>query len=219
MALNIDYANRSITWGNQALTTARFDSSGKIDSSSIGIITGMISASNMEDQSEVQNFAADDVPNHGSKKGSTLLQGEMTFYQADDTLKTELLGQVKATNELGYVETGQYPFVCVQYIQRTQTKKADGTIEQGYKVIVYPNVQATGELQFESETDSTDGVDPIQYTLAIQATATDNYQDKGHRPARQIFDIQGDDVALFEKKFSDKPFIFMPDTTLTATTE
>lgn len=217
MALNVKYGDRSITWGNEALVVAKFDESGKVDTASIKVLTGLVSVGAMEDQAEVQNYPADDIADHATKKGATLLNGELVFLQTDEALKEELLGQVAATNGLGYVQTGQYPNRIIQYVQRTQTKKADGTIGKGYKIQVLPNVQATAELSFESETDSSDGVDPIQYTLAIQATATDNYVDKGFKPAQQEFVIDGDNVELFEEKFTTAPFVFMPDTTLTAT--
>lgn len=214
MALNVQYGNRSITWGNEALVVAKFNSSGQVETDSIKVLTGLVSVGAMEDQAEVQNYAADDVADHATKKGATLLNGELVFLQTDEALKEELLGQVEASNGLGYVQTGQYPNRIIQYVQRTQTKKADGTIEKGYKIQVLPNVQATAELSFESETDSSDGVDPIQYTLAIQATSTDNYVDKGFKPAQQEFVIDGDNVELFEKKFTTAPFILKPDTTL-----
>ena len=42
-------------------------------------------------------------------------------------------------------------------------------------MVVYPNLRPTTETTKESETDSVDGVDPIQWTLAVQATESDIY--------------------------------------------
>lgn len=51
----------------------------------------------MEDQAENLNFAADDISDHGSKKGSTLL-AEMVFMQLDEGVAEDLMGQVKSEN-------------------------------------------------------------------------------------------------------------------------
>jgi len=175
--MKLQYGERKIFWGNEALVIGTLDASGATPTvSDIKLITGLVSVGSMEDQAETTNYAADDVPDHASKKGSTLITGEMAFLQTDEELKTDLLGHVAAPNGLGTVATGAYPNKIVQYIQRGRKKDpATGVVVDGYKIKVFPNLSATGEPTDESETESSDGVDAIQYTVPVQATATDGY--------------------------------------------
>lgn len=172
--MKLDYNAREIFWGNEALIVADItkDTQGKIIDSNHKIVTGLVSVGAMEDQAETANFPADDVPDHGVKKGATLLQGEMVFIQTDQALKEDILGQERTQNGLGWSPTGNWKTKCVQYLIKGRKRdKETGEFIDGWRVVVYPNLTPTAEATKESETDSVDGVDPIQWTLAVQAKA------------------------------------------------
>ena len=115
MALDLNYGERKIFWGNEGLLVAKLDSTGaKPIAKNIKLVTGLVSVGEMEDQAETSNFAADDISDHGSKKGATLLQGEMVFMQLDEGVAEDLMGQVKSENGLGYISTGNYSDFIVQ---------------------------------------------------------------------------------------------------------
>ena len=98
----INYADRKIFWGNKLMITADLilNQEGKIVDQNAQLVTGLVSVGAMEDQAETTNYPADDVPDHGQKKGATLLQGEVVFIQADQTVRQEMLGEKKTANGL-----------------------------------------------------------------------------------------------------------------------
>ena len=214
MALNLQYGERKIFWGNEGLLVAKLDATGvKPVAKNIKLVTGLVSVGEMEDQAETSNFAADDVADHGSKKGSTLLQGEMVFLQLDQGVAEDLMGQVKSENGLGYISTGNYSDFIVQYVNKARKKTADGVVD-GYKINVYPSLKATADAVGESETDSSDGVDPIQYTLPVSATGTPAYRSQGKTPASVSYEVWGDQAIEFEKMMNAELFVMFPDTVI-----
>lgn len=217
MALNLTYGDRKIFWGNEGLLVAKLDATGaKPVASGIKLVTGLVSVGEMEDQAETSNFPADDVANHGSKKGATLLQGEMVFMQTDEAVAEMLLGHVKSENGLGYVQTGNYSDFIIQYVNKARKKTATGVVD-GYKINVYPSLKATAEAGFESETDSSDGVDPIQYTVPVEASGTANYRSQGKTPAVISYEVWGEQAVEFEKMMNAQLFIMFPDTIIPTT--
>ena len=217
MALNLQYGERKIFWGNEGLLVAKLDSTGvKPTAKNIKLVTGLVSVGEMEDQAETSNFAADDVADHGSKKGSTLLQGEMVFMQLDEGVAEDLMGQVKSENGLGYISTGNYSDFIVQYVNKARKKTADGVVD-GYKINVYPALKATADAGAESETDSSDGVDPMQFTLPVSASGTPAYRSQGKTPASVSYEVWGEQAIEFEKMMNSELFIMFPDTIVPAT--
>ncbi|KST92180.1 hypothetical protein [Lactococcus lactis] len=215
MALNLNYGDRKIFWGDEGLLIGKIDvTAGKATAKNIQLATGMVSVSSMEDSAEVSNYPADNKPDHGSKKGATLLQGEMVFMQIDEPVGETLLGQVKSENGLGWVPTGVYTEHIAQYVNQAQKHTATGEVINGYKIVVYPALKATGEGTFEAETDSSDGVDPIQYTIPLQATATPNYKSQGKTPAQMTYEVWGKQAEEFEKMMNNELFIMFPDTVI-----
>ena len=218
MALNLNYGERKIFWGNEGLLVAKLDATGaKPVAKNIKLVTGLVSVGEMEDQAETSNFAADDVADHGSKKGSTLLQGEMVFMQLEEGVAEDLMGQVKSENGLGYISTGNYSDFIVQYVNKARKKTADGVVD-GYKINVYPSLKATADAGGESETDSSDGVDPIQFTLPVSASGTPAYRSQGKTPASVSYEVWGDQAIEFEKMMNAELFVMFPDTVIPATT-
>lgn len=218
MVLNLKYGDRKIFWGNEGLLVGKIDTKGaKPTATGIKLVTGLVSVGAMEDQAETSNFAADDISNHGSKKGSTLLQGEMVFMQTDEAVAEMLLGHVKSENGLGYVQTGNYSDFIIQYVNKARKKTETGVID-GYKINVYPSLKATAEAGYESETDSSDGVDPIQYTVPVEASGTANYISQGKAPSVISYEVWGAQAVEFEKKMNTALFIMFPDTIIPAGT-
>lgn len=217
MALDLQYGERKIFWGNEGLLVAKIDTTGtKPVAKNIKLVTGLVSVGEMEDQAETSNFAADDVADHGSKKGSTLLQGEMVFLQLDQGVAEDLMGQVKSENGLGYISTGNYSDFIVQYVNKARKKTADGVVD-GYKINVYPALKATADAGAESETDSSDGVDPMQFTLPVSASGTPAYRSQGKTPASVSYEVWGEQAIEFEKMMNSELFIMFPDTIVPAT--
>lgn len=217
MALDLKYGERKIFWGNEGLLVAKLDNTGaKPTAKNIKLVTGLVSVGEMEDQAETSNFAADDISDHGSKKGATLLQGEMVFMQLDQGVAEDLMGQVKSENGLGYISTGNYSDFIVQYVNKARKKTATGVVD-GYKINVYPSLKATADAGGESETDSSDGVDPIQYTLPVSATGTPVYRSQGKTPASVSYEVWGEQAIEFEKMMNSELFIMFPDTIIPAT--
>ena len=215
--MKLDYNSREIFFGNEALIVADMakGSSGKPEFTNHKIVTGLVSVSAMEDQAETNNYPADDVPDHGVKKGATLLQGEMVFIQTDQALKEDILGQQRTANGLGWSPTGNWKTKCVQYLIKGRKRdKVTGEFIDGYRVVVYPKLKPTAEPTKESETDSVDGVDPIQWTLAVQATDSDIYLNNGKNVAAIEYEIWGEQAKDFAKKMEAGLFIMQPDTVL-----
>lgn len=215
--MKLDYNSREIFWGNEALIVADMakGSSGKPEFTNVKIVTGLVSVGSMEDQAETNSYPADDVPDHGVKKGATLLQGEMVFIQTDQALKEDMLGQQRTSNGLGWSPTGNWKTKCVQYLLKGRKRdKVTGEFVDGWRVVVYPNLRPTAEPTKESETDSVDGVDPIQWTLAVQATDSDIYLNNGKNVAAIEYEIWGEQAKDFAKKMEAGLFIMQPDTVL-----
>lgn len=215
--MKLDYNSREIFFGNEALIVADMakGSNGKPEFTNHKIVTGLVSVGEMEDQAETNSYPADDVPDHGVKKGATLLQGEMVFIQTDQALKEDILGQQRTANGLGWSPTGDWKTKCVQYLIKGRKRdKVTGEFIDGYRVVVYPKLKPTAEPTKESETDSVDGVDPIQWTLAVQATESDIYLNNGKKVAAIEYEIWGDQAKDFAKKMESGLFIMQPDTEL-----
>ena len=215
--MKLDYNSREIFFGNEALIVADMakGSNGKPEFSNHKIVTGLVSVSSMEDQAETNSYPADDVPDHGVKKGATLLQGEMVFIQTDQALKEDILGQQRTANGLGWSPTGNWKAKCVQYLIKGRKRdKVTGEFIDGYRVVVYPNLRPTAEATKESETDSVDGVDPIQWTLKVQATESDIYLNGDKKVPAIEYEIWGDQAKDFAKKMEAGLFIMQPDTVL-----
>ena len=215
--MKLDYNSREIFFGNEALIVADMakGSNGKPVFTNHKIVTGLVSVGEMEDQAETNSYPADDVPDHGVKKGSTLLQGEMVFIQTDQALKEDILGQQRTANGLGWSPTGNWKTKCVQYLIKGRKRdKATGEFIDGYRVVVYPNLRPTAEAKKESETDSVDGVDPIQWTLAVQATDSDIYLNGNKKVPAIEYEIWGEQAKDFAKKMESGLFIMQPDTEL-----
>ena len=215
--MKLDYNSREIFFGNEALIVADMakGSNGKPEFTNHKIVTGLVSVGEMEDQAETNSYPADDVPDHGVKKGATLLQGEMVFIQTDQALKEDILGQQRTANGLGWSPTGNWKTKCVQYLIKGRKRdKATGEFIDGYRVVVYPNLRPTAEAKKESETDSVDGVDPIQWTLAVQATDSDIYLNGNKKVPAIEYEIWGEQAKDFAKKMESGLFIMQPDTEL-----
>lgn len=215
--MKLDYNSREIFWGNEALIVADMakGTSGKPAFTNVKIVTGLVSVGSMEDQAETNSYPADDVPDHGVKKGATLLQGEMVFIQTDQALKEDILGQQKTPNGLGWSPTGKWKTKCVQYlIKGRRRNKTTGEFEDGWRVVVYPHLTPTAEATKESETDSVDGVDPIQWTLAVQATESDIYLNGTQKVPAVEYEIWGEQAKDFATKMEAGLFIMEPDTVL-----
>ena len=215
--MKLDYNSREIFFGNEALIVADMSkgSNGKPVFTNHKIVTGLVSVGEMEDQAETNSYPADDVPDHGVKKGATLLQGEMVFIQTDQALKEDILGQQRTENGLGWSPTGNWKTKCVQYLIKGRKRdKVTGEFIDGYRVVVYPNLRPTAEATKESETDSVDGVDPIQWTLAVQATDSDIYLNGNKKVPAIEYEIWGEQAKDFVKKMESGLFIMQPDTVL-----
>ena len=215
--MKLDYNSREIFFGNEALIVADMakGSNGKPKFTNHKIVTGLVSVGSMEDQAETNSYPADDVPDHGVKKGATLLQGEMVFIQTDQALKEDILGQQRTANGLGWSPTGNWKTKCVQYLIKGRKRdKVTGEFIDGYRVVVYPNLRPTAEATKESETDSVDGVDPIQWTLAVQATESDVYLNGDKKVPAIEYEIWGDQAKDFANKMEAGLFIMQPDTEL-----
>lgn len=215
--MKLDYNSREIFFGNEALIVADMakGSNGKPEFTNHKIVTGLVSVGEMEDQGETNSYPADDVPDHGVKKGATLLQGEMVFIQTDQALKEDFLGQQRTPNGLGWSPTGNWKSKCVQYLIKGRKRdKVTGEFIDGYRVVIYPNLRPTAEATKESETDSVDGVDPIQWTLAVQATESDIYLNGDKKVPAIEYEIWGEQAKDFATKMESGLFIMQPDTVL-----
>ena len=215
--MKLNYNSREIFFGNEALVVADMakGSNGKPEFTNLKIVTGLVSVGEMEDQAETNSYPADDVPDHGVKKGATLLQGEMVFIQTDQALKEDILGQQRTANGLGWSPTGDWKTKCVQYLIKGRKRdKVTGEFVDGYRVVIYPSLRPTSEAKKESETESVDGVDPIQWTLGVQATESDIYLNGNKKVPAIEYEIWGEQAKDFAKKMEAGLFIMQPDTVL-----
>ena len=213
--MNLTYEQRAIFYGNEALILGDLAvTGGKLTVTNTEIVTGLVSVGSMEDQAEVSNYPADDVPDHGMKKGATLLQGEMVFIQDSKALKESWLGHVATENGLGFASTGDWKTKCVQYLIKGRRRKPDGGFENGWKIEVYPAMTPTAEPTKESETESTDGADPIQWTLAVQATDSPLYKVANQGKPFVEYEVWGAQADAFAQQMESGLFIMLPDTVI-----
>jgi len=213
MAFEDKYGERKIFWGDELLVFG--DLGDGNTATNLQVVTGMTALSAMENEAEATNYPADDVPDHATKKGADLLSGELSLIQVDTNVKTGLLGHKVTANGYGTVASSEYPEKIVQYISPAQKKDSKGELVKGYLITVFPKMKATGEPTHETETESTDGVDPFTWTLPVQATATDKYQQDGAKFPEVAYEIWGDDATNFEAQMEAGLFIMFPDTTIT----
>lgn len=183
------YKDRELFSGNQRLLIAKL--TGKNKTSDVVFGTGLVSVSAMEDEAEVTNFAADDVPDHLSMTGSSLLKGTMSFIQLDHDVRVEFFGQDTTTNGKGYASTGVYPQRLVQYASL-------GSSRSGKKVLlvtVYPNMSVTSKPSKSTETNSADTPTPINWEASVQASGSDFYTTAdGYRSSEFEYRYEGDEV-------------------------
>lgn len=165
----LEYQKREMFHGNQLLTIG--DLTGKNTVANVILGTGLVSVSAMEDKAEVTNYAADDVADHATIAGASLLTGTMKFLQLDPALRISFFGQKATQNGKGYASVGIYPKKIVQYVSRGQLQ--DGS--QALLVTVYPSMSVTSKPTKETETDSQDKPKAIEWTAKVQAAGSEFY--------------------------------------------
>ena len=183
------YKDREMFSGNQRLLIAKLTGVNKTDDVVFG--TGLVSVSSMEDEAEVTNFPADDVPDHLSVSGAPLSKGTMTFIQLDPDVRIKFFGQSTTENGKGYASTGVYPQRLVQYVSLGATK----TGKKKLLVTVYPNMSVTSKPSKSTETNSSDTPTAIHWEASVQASGSDFYlTSDGVRAAEFEYVYEGDDV-------------------------
>lgn len=204
------YKDREMFHGNQRLLIAKLTGVNKTDAGDVVYGTGLVSVSAMEDDSEVNNFAADDVPDHASIAGPSLLKGTLSFMQLDPDVRVKFFGQDTTTNGKGYASTGVYPQRLVQYASLGSTKSG----QKKLLVTVYPNMSVTGKPSKSTETDSSDTPTAINWEASVQASGSDFYLTaKGHRAAEFEYIFTGDEVDKV-LEYIDGGGIITPDYTV-----
>lgn len=183
------YKDREMFSGNQRLSIAELTGVNTYKDVIFG--TGLVSVSAMEDEAEVTNFPADDVPDHATIAGASLLKGTLKFMQLDPDVRVKFFGQDTTTGGHGYASTGVYPQRLVQYV--TLGSKRDG--KPKVMVTVYPNMSVTSKPSKETETDSSDTPTAVNWEASVQASGSDFYLTKGgHRSAEFEYFFEGADV-------------------------
>lgn len=183
------YKDREMFHGNQRLLIAKLTS--KNETSDVVFGTGLVSVSAMEDEAEVTNFPADDVPDHASVSGASLAKGTITFMQLDPDVRVNFFGQSTTDNGKGYASTGVYPQRLVQFVSLGATK----TGKKKLLVTVYPNMSVTGKPSKSTETDSSDTPTAINWEASVQASGSDFYlTSDGYRSAEFEYVFTGDEV-------------------------
>lgn len=183
------YKDREMFHGNQRLLIAKLI--GKNKTTDVVYGTGLVSVSSMEDEAEVTNFPADDVPDHASVSGASLAKGTMTFMQVDPDVRINFFGQSTTENGKGYASTGVYPQRLVQFVSLGTTK----TGKKKLLVTVYPNMSVTGKPSKSTETDSSDTPTAINWEASVQASGSDFYvTSDGYRSAEFEYFYEGDEV-------------------------
>ena len=183
------YKDREMFHGNQRLLIAKL--TGVNETTDVVFGTGLVSVSSMEDEAEVTNFPADDVPDHLSVSGAPLSKGTMTFIQLDPDVRVKFFGQSTTENGKGYASTGVYPQRLVQYVSLGATK----TGKKKLLVTVYPNMSVTGKPSKSTETDSSDTPTAINWEASVQASGSDFYlTSDGTRAAEFEYIFEGDEV-------------------------
>ena len=184
------YKDREMFAGNQRLLIAELIGKNKTNKAITG--TGLVSVSAMDDEAEIENFAADDVADHATIKGASLLTGSLVFMQLDPDVRVEFFGQDKTENGAGYASTGIYPKRLVQYV--SLGSKRDGTPK--LLVTVYPNMSVTGKPSKETETNSSDTPTAVNWEASVQATGSEFYTTvNGHKSAEFEYVYEGEQVA------------------------
>lgn len=203
------YKDREMFHGNQRLLIAKLTGVNQTDDVVYG--TGLVSVSSMDDEAEVNNFAADDVPDHAAVSGASLLKGTMTFMQLDPDVRVKFFGQDTTTNGKGYASTGVYPQRLVQFVSMGSTKSG----KKKLLVTVFPNMSVTGNPSKSTETDSSDTPTAINWEASVQASGSDYYlTSKGHRAAVFEYSFEGEEVdAVLE--YIDGGGIITPNYTVT----
>lgn len=183
------YKDREMFHGNQRLLIAKL--TGENETTDVVFGTGLVSVSSMEDEAEVTNFPADDVPDHASVSGASLAKGTITFMQLDPDVRVNFFGQSTTDNGKGYASTGVYPQRLVQFVSIGATK----TGKKKLLVTVYPNMSVTGKPSKSTETDSSDTPTAINWEASVQASGSDFYlTSDGYRSAEFEYVYEGDEV-------------------------
>ena len=183
------YKDREMFSGNQRLLIAKL--TGKNETSDVVFGTGLVSVSAMEDEAEVTNFPADDVPDHATISGASLLKGTLSFIQLDPDVRVKFFGQDTTTNGKGYASTGVYPQRLVQYASLGSSKSGAKKL----MVTVYPNMSITSKPSKSTETNSADTPTPINWEASVQASGSDFYTTaNGYRSPEFEFFFTGDEV-------------------------
>ena len=183
------YKDREMFHGNQRLLIAKL--TGINETTDVVYGTGLVSVSSMEDDAEVNNFAADDVPDHASVAGASLLKGTLSFMQLNPDVRVNFFGQDTTTNGKGCTSTGVYPQRLVQYASIGSTK----TGKKKLLVTVYPNMSVTGKPSKSTETDSSDTPTAIKWEASVQASGSDFYlTSTGYRAAEFVYIFEGEEV-------------------------
>lgn len=203
------YKDREMFHGNQRLLIAKL--TGKNKTTDVVFGTGLVSVSSMEDEAEVTNFPADDVPDHASVSGASLAKGTITFMQLDPDVRVNFFGQSTTDNGKGYASTGVYPQRLVQFVSIGATK----TGKKKLLVTVYPNMSVTGKPSKSTETDSSDTPTAINWEASVQASGSDFYlTSDGYRSAEFEYVYEGDEVDKV-LEYVDSGGIITPDYTVT----
>lgn len=203
------YKDREMFSGNQRLLIAKL--TGKNTTTDVVFGTGLVSVSSMEDEAEVTNFAADDVPDHATISGASLLKGTLSFIQLDPDVRVKFFGQDTTENGKGYASTGVYPQRLVQYVSLGSTRSGKKVL----LVTVYPNMSVTSQPSKATETNSSDTPTPINWEASVQASGSDFYvTSKGHRSAAFEYRYEGEEVDKV-LEYIDGGGIITPDYTVT----
>ena len=184
-----NYNDREMFSGNQRLLIAKL--TGENETTDVVFGTGLVSVSSMEDEAEVTNFPADDVPDFASVSGASLAKGTITFMQLDPDVRVNFFGQSTTDNGKGYASTGVYPQRLVQFVSIGATK----TGKKKLLVTVYPNMSVTGKPSKSTETNSSDTPTAINWEASVQASGSDFYlTSDGYRSAEFEYVYEGDEV-------------------------
>lgn len=199
------YNERVMFHGNQRLLIAKLDSATAYSDVIFG--TGLVSVSNMKDDSNITNFPADDVPDHATISGAQLLKGTINFMQLDPDVRVKFFGQEETANGKGFASVGVYPQRVVQYA--TLGTKRDGT--RALMVTVYPSMSVTSKPSKQTTTDSADKPTAVNWEAAVQASGSDYYKTKsGRKSAEFEYIFYGEDVDK-TLDYIDKGGIILPD--------
>lgn len=159
---------------------------------------GLVSVGSMENQAESEAQYADDEV-WMSTVGTPKLEGDMTFIQLNDDVRTDFFGQQEVSAKMGttsitgFADGGSYPQRILQYLTEGTAAMADGSVERAALLTVLPNAQVTSTPKKETTTN-TDGTEVVTWEANIQATTTSKYRFNGKSQAMYEFQIIGDDA-------------------------